>query len=66
MKFDYVYAVDGEKLQLDSVKKSKSGQNNKGAASTATIASTILLGPVGLFAHNWVIRCESLMQHRAA
>lgn len=54
VKFDYVYAVDGEKLQLDSVKKSKSGQNNKGAASTATIASTILLGPVGLFAHNWV------------
>lgn len=54
VKFDYVYAVDGEKIRLDSVKKNKSGESNSGASSTATIASTLLLGPVGLFAHNWV------------
>lgn len=54
VKFDYVYAVDGEKIRLDSVRKNKQGESNAGASSTATIASTLLLGPVGLFAHNWV------------
>jgi hypothetical protein len=54
VKFDYVYAVDGEKIRLSSVKKNNKGSDNGGASSTATIASTLLLGPVGLFAHNWV------------
>jgi hypothetical protein len=54
LNFDYVYAVDGEKIRLDSVKKNKNGEGNAGASSTATIASTLLLGPIGLFAHNWV------------
>ena len=54
IRLDYVYAVDGEKIRLDSVKKNKSGESNAGASSTTTIASTLLLGPVGLFAHNWV------------
>lgn len=52
IRLDYIYAVDGEKIRLDSTKKN--GQQNSGASSTATIASTLLLGPVGLFAHNWV------------
>jgi len=54
LKFDYIYAVDGEKIRLSSIDKKDAGQNAKGASSTATIASTLLLGPVGLFAHNWV------------
>lgn len=54
VKFDYVYAVDGEKIRLSAVDKNNQGSQNKGASSTATIASTILLGPVGLFAHNFV------------
>ncbi len=54
LRFDYIYAVDGEKIRLDSVKKNKTGEGSSGKSSTATIASTLLLGPVGLFAHNWV------------
>jgi hypothetical protein len=54
LKFDYVYAVDGEKIRLEGVKKNKNGEGNAGASSTATIAGTLLLGPIGLFAHNWV------------
>lgn len=54
VRFDYIYAVDGEKIRLSTIDKQKSGQANRGASSTATIASTLLLGPVGLFAHNWV------------
>ncbi len=54
LKFDYIYAVDGEKIGLSTVGKKDTGKGNKGASSTATIASTLLLGPVGLFAHNFV------------
>lgn len=54
LQFDYVYAVDGEKVKLSSVNKAKVGEQKKGGASTATIAGYVLLGPLGLFAHNWV------------
>lgn len=54
VRFDYVYAVDGDKIRLTNTGKKNAGESAKGASSTATIASTLLLGPVGLFAHNWV------------
>ncbi|MHB8177484.1 MAG: hypothetical protein ACYDA5_06880 [Vulcanimicrobiaceae bacterium] len=54
LKFDYIYAVDGEKIRLSDVDKTKAGQKAKGKSSTATILGYVLLGPVGLFAHNWV------------
>ncbi|MHB8148218.1 MAG: hypothetical protein ACYDGM_13300 [Vulcanimicrobiaceae bacterium] len=54
LKFDYIYAVDGEKILLSDVNKTDAGQKAKGKSSTATIAGYVLLGPVGLFAHNWV------------
>lgn len=54
LQFDYVYAVDGEKVKVSSTGKTEEGEQKKGAASTATIASYALLGPVGLFAHNWI------------
>lgn len=54
LKFDYVYAVDGEKIRLSNTKKSDQGETTKGASSTATVAAAILLGPIGFFAHNWV------------
>jgi len=54
LKFDYVYAVDGKKIRLTATNQKQQGEERGGASSTATVASTILLGPVGLFAHNWV------------
>jgi hypothetical protein len=52
LKFDYVYAVDGKKVRLTSTGNTTEGEQKTGAASTATIATYALLGPVGLFAHN--------------
>lgn len=54
LKFDYIYAVDGEKIRLSQTNNTAEGEGNKGAASTATIASYALLGPLGLFAHNFI------------
>ena len=54
IKFDYIYASDGEKVRLTDVKKTKEGEDSNGASSTATIATYALLGPLGLFAHNLV------------
>lgn len=54
LQFDYVYAVDGEKIRLSNINKATQGEQKKGGSSTATIAGYLLLGPVGLFAHNWV------------
>jgi hypothetical protein len=54
IRFDYIFAVSGEKIQLSSSNKSQQGQGKQGASSTATVGSTILLGPIGLFAHNFV------------
>ncbi|MDQ6932996.1 MAG: hypothetical protein M3160_07450 [Candidatus Eremiobacteraeota bacterium] len=53
VKFNYIYGVDGMKIRLSTNAKHE-GENRSGASSTATVASTILLGPIGLFAHNMV------------
>lgn len=54
IQLDYVYAVDGEKIRLDTVNKTETGEQKKGAASTATIIGYATLGIGGLFAHNFV------------
>ncbi|HET9029392.1 MAG TPA: hypothetical protein VFN49_04380 [Candidatus Aquilonibacter sp.] len=54
LQLDYVYAVDGEKIRLSSDSKSNVGEQKKGGSSTATLVGYALMGPVGLFAHNWV------------
>ena len=54
LKFDYIYGVDGKKIRLTATNKTQEGDQRGGASSTATVTSTLLLGPVGLFAHNWV------------
>ena len=46
LKFDYIYAVDGEKVGLSDVANTNAGQKTKGASSTATIAGYVLLGPL--------------------
>ena len=54
LTFDWVFGADGEKIQLTNVAANSETGDQKGAASTATIATYVLLGPLGLFAHNFV------------
>jgi len=54
VQIDWAYAVSGEKVRLSSQRKTDEGENKTGVSSTMTILSWALLGPVGLFAHNWV------------
>ncbi len=54
LQFDWIYGADGLKIKLSDVASNANGDGAKGAASTAAIASYLVLGPLGLFAHNWV------------
>jgi len=54
MSVDWVYSVDGGMIQLSTTNHASESGDSKGAASTATLVSWILLGPVGFFAHNFV------------
>ena len=54
LQFDWIYGSDGLKIKLSDVATNANGDAAKGAASTAAIASYLVLGPLGLFAHNWV------------
>lgn len=54
LQFDWIAATDGTKVPLTNAQNSTEGGDAKGASSTATIASYVLLGPIGLFAHNFV------------
>jgi hypothetical protein len=51
---DWVYGEDGGKIKLSPSNHASENGQQKGAASTATIVSYVLLGPIGLFAHNFV------------
>jgi hypothetical protein len=53
LSFDTIHAVDGSLVSLTEDSSVK-GSAEKGKASTATIAATVALGPLGLFAHNMV------------
>ena len=54
MSVDWVYSVDGGKIPLSQTNHNSENGDNKGAASTATLLSWALLGPIGFFAHNFV------------
>ena len=54
MTIDWVYGVDGGKIPLSQTNHASENGDNKGAASTATLLSWALLGPLGFFAHNFV------------
>jgi hypothetical protein len=54
IQMDYVYSADGGKIKLSNIGHANTGEGSNGAASTATIASYVVLGPLGLFAHNFV------------
>jgi hypothetical protein len=54
ISIDWIDAVDGGKVKLTQTNHASESGDTKGAASTATIATYLLLGPLGLFAHNFV------------
>jgi hypothetical protein len=53
LAFNSIHSVDGGTVAL-TVDSSMKGNSEKGKASTATVAATIAMGPIGLFAHNMV------------
>lgn len=54
INLDWIRSADGGKIALSSTDHATENGDQKGAASTATIATYLLLGPLGLFAHNFV------------
>jgi len=54
IRIDWVHDAGGDKVKLTEQQKSEEGQGAQGASSTATVLSYILLGPIGLFTHNFV------------
>ena len=54
ISIDWINAVDGGKVKLSPTNHASESGDSKGAASTATLLSWALLGPLGFFAHNFV------------
>jgi hypothetical protein len=54
IKFQWIYAIDGSKIKLAGINRNLQGKNKTGSSNTANVVSTVVLGPVGLFAHNFV------------
>ncbi len=54
VQYDWIFAVDGDKVKLTNQRSTQEGQGEAGVASTMTILSYALLGPLGLFTHNFV------------
>jgi hypothetical protein len=54
MSVDWVHSSDGGMIQLSTTHHASESGDSKGAASTATLLSSVFLGPVGFFAHNLV------------
>ena len=54
VQLDWIYAADGQQIPLTATARAVSGDNKTGQANTANVAATLIFGPVGLFAHNFV------------
>jgi hypothetical protein len=54
IQMDWMYAADGEKVKLGNQNSTQEGEGKTGVASTMTILSYVLIGPLGLFTHNFV------------
>ena len=54
LQYDWIDSVDGLQIPLSDTQQQSNGDDKRGAASTATIASYVVLGALGLFAHNFV------------
>jgi hypothetical protein len=54
VQYDWIFAADGDKVKLTNQRSTEEGQGEAGVSSTVTILSYVFLGPLGLFAHNFV------------
>lgn len=54
LSIDWVFSQDGGRIVLSPTNHASENGQRTGAASTATILSYVFLGPIGLFAHNFV------------
>lgn len=54
LQMDWIFASDGERIQLTNQSTTQVGESKAGVASTVTILSWVFLGLPGLFAHNFV------------
>jgi hypothetical protein len=54
VQFLTIYGVDGTSIPLSSTDRTRSGKNKTGSSNTANVAGVVLLGPLGLFSHNFV------------
>jgi hypothetical protein len=52
LNFDWIYAVDGNKIRLANATQKQAEEDRKGASSTATIIGFATFGLGGLFGHN--------------
>ena len=62
LKYDWIVSVDGLQIPLSDTQRQDNGDDKRGAASTATIASYFFLGPIGLFAPIFVRGSEMTIQ----
>jgi len=53
LKFDWIYAADGGKVELSDTPQASAEEDRKGASSTATIVGLATFGIGGLFGHNF-------------
>ena len=53
LKYDWISAADGGKIQLSDTPESKAEEDRKGASSTATIVGLATFGLGGFFGHNF-------------
>jgi hypothetical protein len=54
VRFRTIYGVDGAPIDLEGTDRTRSGKNKTGSSNTANVAGVVLLGPLGLFSHNFV------------
>ncbi|MBC5827491.1 MAG: hypothetical protein GIW99_07410 [Candidatus Eremiobacteraeota bacterium] len=52
--FDWIYSASGAKIPLAAIERNQAGKNKTGSSNAANIGATLILGPLGLFAHNFV------------
>jgi hypothetical protein len=54
VQFLTIYGIDGVPIALSSIDRTRTGTNKTGTSNAANVAGVVLLGPVGLFSHNFV------------
>lgn len=62
LTYHWITDVNGNRVLLSAIQTTAEEQQNHGAVSTASIVGYVLLGPLGLFVHNWVKGKQVILQ----